>query len=218
MSKELDEGLEEIAESFKKNVKVSDQKYHLKTYKNCFVGKEAVDYLVKSGTATSREDAVQIGRALAGEFHLFEHVARDHDFKDEKLFYRFLKEGERGQTNVSVETGQNVGWSDFLAPVSGGGSDSMQPAFPEPDFEAIAKNDSHVISQVWPLDDLNVQLLNHVHPADWVDPVPNAGPNESSYDLVVIGAGAAGLVTSAGASGVGAKVALIEENMLGGDW
>lgn len=38
------------------------------------------------------------------------------------------------------------------------------------------------------------------------------------YDLVVIGAGAGGLVTSAGAAGVGAKVALIEEHMLGGDW
>ena len=36
--------------------------------------------------------------------------------------------------------------------------------------------------------------------------------------MVVIGAGAGGLVTSAGAAGVGAKVALIEEHMLGGDW
>merc|ERR1711972_370718 len=37
------------------------------------------------------------------------------------------------------------------------------------------------------------------------------------YDLVVIGAGAGGLVTSAGAAGVGAKVALIEAKLLGGD-
>lgn len=34
---------------------------------------------------------------------------------------------------------------------------------------------------------------------------------------MVIGAGAGGLVTSAGAAGVGAKVAIIEEHLMGGD-
>lgn len=37
------------------------------------------------------------------------------------------------------------------------------------------------------------------------------------YNLVVIGAGTAGLVTAAGAAGLGAKVALIERHLLGGD-
>jgi pyruvate/2-oxoglutarate dehydrogenase complex dihydrolipoamide dehydrogenase (E3) component len=37
------------------------------------------------------------------------------------------------------------------------------------------------------------------------------------YNLVVIGAGTAGLVTAAGAAGLGAKVALIEKHLLGGD-
>jgi pyruvate/2-oxoglutarate dehydrogenase complex dihydrolipoamide dehydrogenase (E3) component len=35
--------------------------------------------------------------------------------------------------------------------------------------------------------------------------------------VVVIGAGAGGLVTAAGSSGVGARVAIIEQNLLGGD-
>lgn len=35
--------------------------------------------------------------------------------------------------------------------------------------------------------------------------------------MVVIGAGAGGLVSSAGAAGVGAKVAIIEEHLMGGD-
>ena len=49
-----------------------------------------------------------------------------------------------------------------------------------------------------------------VHPPKWES--PSAKP---IYDLVVIGAGAGGLVTSAGASGVGAKVALIEKHLMG---
>ncbi len=39
----------------------------------------------------------------------------------------------------------------------------------------------------------------------------------AEHDLVVIGGGAAGLVTSAGAAGLGARVALIEQNRLGGE-
>ena len=37
------------------------------------------------------------------------------------------------------------------------------------------------------------------------------------YDILVIGGGAGGLVTAAGSKGVGASVALIERNLLGGD-
>ena len=58
----------------------------------------------------------------------------------------------------------------------------------------------------------NRTLLANVHPSDWVNPVP-AG----RYNLVVIGGGTAGLVCAAGAAGLGAKVALIERHLLGGD-
>ncbi len=58
----------------------------------------------------------------------------------------------------------------------------------------------------------DLRLLQNVRPPDWVNPEP-----ASSYNLVVIGGGTAGLVTAAGAAGLGAKVALIEKNLLGGD-
>jgi len=63
-----------------------------------------------------------------------------------------------------------------------------------------------------PWDEHNQQLAANVHPAGWVNPTP-AG----RYNLVVIGAGTAGLVTAAGAAGLGAKVALIERHLMGGD-
>ncbi len=58
----------------------------------------------------------------------------------------------------------------------------------------------------------NQRLLANVHPSDWRNPTP-AG----KYNLVVIGAGSAGLVAAIGAAGLGAKVALIERHYLGGD-
>lgn len=66
--------------------------------------------------------------------------------------------------------------------------------------------------QVLPRETYDDTLVANVHPPKWVNPEP-AG----RYNLVVIGAGTAGLVTAAGAAGLGAKVALIERHMMGGD-
>jgi pyruvate/2-oxoglutarate dehydrogenase complex dihydrolipoamide dehydrogenase (E3) component len=56
------------------------------------------------------------------------------------------------------------------------------------------------------------RLLAHVRPREWHNPDPFP-----LYDLVVIGGGTAGLVSAAGAAGLGARVAIIERNRLGGD-
>jgi pyruvate/2-oxoglutarate dehydrogenase complex dihydrolipoamide dehydrogenase (E3) component len=66
--------------------------------------------------------------------------------------------------------------------------------------------------RIIPQDEYNALLENNVHPSDWVNPEP-----APRYNLVVIGAGTAGLVTAAGAAGLGAKVALVEKNLMGGD-
>lgn len=67
-------------------------------------------------------------------------------------------------------------------------------------------------SALLPYSPSNQALESHVHPLDWVNPSPTG-----RYNLVVIGAGTAGLVTAAGAAGLGAKVALIERSLMGGD-
>lgn len=63
-----------------------------------------------------------------------------------------------------------------------------------------------------PLDEHNTRLLANVHPPEWRNPRPRG-----RYHLVVIGAGTAGLVTAAGAAALGAKVALVERFLMGGD-
>ena len=65
---------------------------------------------------------------------------------------------------------------------------------------------------VLPWDSHNQRLVANVHPSEWVNPTP-----APRYNLVVIGAGTAGLVTAVGAAGLGAKVALIEKHLMGGD-
>jgi pyruvate/2-oxoglutarate dehydrogenase complex dihydrolipoamide dehydrogenase (E3) component len=63
-----------------------------------------------------------------------------------------------------------------------------------------------------PLTDENRILMEHVRPPEWSNPEP-----ADCYNLVVIGAGTAGLVCAAGAASLGARVALVERHLLGGD-
>jgi len=71
---------------------------------------------------------------------------------------------------------------------------------------------THPNPSVVPGDRHDATLLAHVAPADWKNPEP-AG----RYNLVVLGAGSAGLITAAVAAGLGARVALVERHMMGGD-
>lgn len=75
------------------------------------------------------------------------------------------------------------------APSSGGAAIRMEP------------DDAH-----------NRSLVDHVHPPDWTNPDP-----PGRYDLVVVGGGSGGLVSAAIAAAVGARVALVERHLLGGD-
>jgi pyruvate/2-oxoglutarate dehydrogenase complex dihydrolipoamide dehydrogenase (E3) component len=66
--------------------------------------------------------------------------------------------------------------------------------------------------RVLPTDEWNQQLVDNVHPATWKNPIPTG-----RYNLVVIGAGTGGLITALIASSLGARVALIERHLMGGD-
>ena len=66
--------------------------------------------------------------------------------------------------------------------------------------------------QVLPTDEWNTRLVDNVHPPTWQNPTP-----EGRYNLVVLGAGTGGLITALIASSLGAKVALVERHLMGGD-
>ena len=78
--------------------------------------------------------------------------------------------------------------------------------------ENLYPMNADVESLVLPNDEHNQQLVENVHPSNWVNPDPSG-----RYNIVVIGAGTAGLVTAVIAAGIGAKVALIERHLMGGD-
>ena len=79
----------ELAQNLQSNpvLEIKDRRYRLTSYKQCFVGSELVDCLVKGNNITPKE-ATRIGQNLL-EHNLIVHVRNEHNFKNEYLFYRF---------------------------------------------------------------------------------------------------------------------------------
>src|SRR5262249_33681534 len=76
--------------------------------------------------------------------------------------------------------------------------------------ETASRSESTAMSiDILPHDAHNARLLANAHPPDWANPEP-----APRYNLVVLGAGTAGLVTAAGAAGLDAKVALVERYLM----
>jgi hypothetical protein len=89
----IKKSLAEIAQLLEKRVEVKDRRYRLKTYREAFIGVDAVDclhaILVDVDDKFTREHAILVGRELARKFDLFEHVTKDHLLKDDYIMYRF---------------------------------------------------------------------------------------------------------------------------------
>ncbi|MCP3867819.1 MAG: FAD-containing oxidoreductase [Gammaproteobacteria bacterium] len=205
--------LEDITARIRAVVDVQDRTYGFpkKSYPQCFVGSDAVANLIDSNIASDAKDALSIGNMLlsAGVFH---HVQRAHEFKNEYLFYRFSNDEDHGTTGTGQD-GSKVSWSDFIPSVTRESGLSLQPHLPEldPGLSDLAQVDLDTCG-VSPLDEHNSRLLDNVHPKNWVDPTP-----KKKYNLVALGGGAGGLITSGGAASLGGTSALIESHLLGGD-
>lgn len=83
-----------------KGVEVKTRRHKLKLYQRCFLGNEAVDWIVEK-VKVSRPDAVKIGQKMM-EKGLVNNVANEQQFKDENLFYRFNEDQGKSIWNSNV--------------------------------------------------------------------------------------------------------------------
>ena len=88
------DNLAEIARLVQSHVEIRDRTYKFKTYRDCFVGSEAVDFLVENGLASDRGEAVQICQCVLSDVGAFRHVTGEHTFMDEYLFYHVIEPQE----------------------------------------------------------------------------------------------------------------------------
>ncbi|XP_061917547.1 1-phosphatidylinositol 3-phosphate 5-kinase-like isoform X2 [Entelurus aequoreus] len=75
-----------------------DHRYWLRTYPNCIVGKELVNWLLRNGTISNRAQAIAIGQALVDGRWLDCVTHNDQLFRDEYALYRPLQSTEFSET------------------------------------------------------------------------------------------------------------------------
>jgi len=86
---DLSSCLKVFAEKMSHSIEVKDRTYHLQKYKSCFIGTEAVSWMISEGIVKTPEEAVKLGNLLMGA-NLIRHVVKEHTFKNEPLFYEFV--------------------------------------------------------------------------------------------------------------------------------
>jgi potassium efflux system protein len=86
-----DAQLEGIVERMRgdRGIPLADHRYWLRVYRDCFVGREAVDWLTME-LDLSRDEAVDLGQLLV-EKGFLHHVLDEHGFEDGSYFYGFTE-------------------------------------------------------------------------------------------------------------------------------
>ena len=77
---------------------LKDRKYYMKTYNNCFLGTEAVEWMSKN-LDLKKEDAIKLGQRLLYHNYIY-HVARKEQFEDKEHLYKFTKSTNRINSGI----------------------------------------------------------------------------------------------------------------------
>ena len=78
LNKFKDDKLELLIEKIRAGVEVKDRKFRFKRYKNVFVGRELVSYLLEERFAENLDEALALGTALMKQ-DVFHHCVRDYN-------------------------------------------------------------------------------------------------------------------------------------------
>lgn len=106
------EQVRRVSDLYYKSGQIRDRRYHLVTYKTCFVAREFVEWAVTGSHAKDREHATLLGAQMTNG-NIVHHVTDDHNFGDGYLFFRFRVddvEGPAARTLQEVTVRQ--GWAE----------------------------------------------------------------------------------------------------------
>ena len=81
--------LEDIAGKWRFGVPTKERRYHMKLFKNTFLGSEAVTWLAEN-VMISRKEALLLGQLLL-EKNYIQHVSQTKNLKDSSSIYQFLE-------------------------------------------------------------------------------------------------------------------------------
>lgn len=81
-------GVFQLADQMKAEITVRDRLHRLRVYPNCFSGREAVQWMLEGGHASSVMEAEKLGNEMM-KASVFQHILNSHVFEDSSVYYQF---------------------------------------------------------------------------------------------------------------------------------
>ena len=101
----------ETASKLQRNVQVRNRTYCGVVYPKCFVGSEAVDYLVQHNLASTRAEAVKMGNDIMEIRGTFESMSLESVFNDGYVFYHFIDPAQAEELLTTYQRKSSTGSS-----------------------------------------------------------------------------------------------------------
>mmetsp|Transcript_24624 Transcript_24624/g.45883 ORF Transcript_24624/g.45883 Transcript_24624/m.45883 type:complete len:1104 (+) Transcript_24624:65-3376(+) len=105
---DLNADLSGIANLLRAHIEIRNRSWMKMIHKNCFVGSDAVDFLVMQGLVSTRDEAITMGTNMLKN-KLFRHVGDSSTFKDAYIYYSFIEDSETNAFLASSNAGNGNG-------------------------------------------------------------------------------------------------------------
>lgn len=89
---DIDADLPGIANLMRTHIEIRNRSFMKRVYRDCFIGSDAVDFLVTQGFADTRKQAVDIGQKLIASSFIRIVTGKRKKFQDAYLYYRFMED------------------------------------------------------------------------------------------------------------------------------
>ncbi|XP_004347703.1 hypothetical protein, variant [Capsaspora owczarzaki ATCC 30864] len=94
MPKEGIVNLRIVAANMHREINIHDRRWRLRTHRRCFLGCEAVAWLVTEGVVDDEKLAIRVGQAMM-DAGIIEHVSKSEPFDNSRVLYRFSADVDR---------------------------------------------------------------------------------------------------------------------------
>lgn len=105
---DLEADLEGIAGLLRSHVEIRNRSWMKIVHPTCFIGSEAVDFLVMQGLVDTRDEAVQMCNKMLSK-KLIRHVSDGQAFRDAYSYYIFAEDESDGTRLASTQAGNGDG-------------------------------------------------------------------------------------------------------------
>lgn len=105
---DIDADLQGIASLMRRHIEIRNRSWMKRIHRDCFIGSEAVDFLVMQGFADTRKAAVEIGVKMVNK-KIIRNITDSRKFSDSLHYYRYFEDDQPSSALNKTNAGHSPG-------------------------------------------------------------------------------------------------------------